>query len=944
MKHEAACRLVRWMSFLVVLACGGAAAQGARSFEPLARVALGELERIELRGIVHDLEGLPAEGAVVVSSAGGKALTDRDGAYRLVVRVPAGTHRVHVTAVGAGGLVASTSTVLPAASRWVQVAPLALALGNACSPGWLPTFGGTGTSHPIDALAAYDDGDGPALHAGGSFVTAGGELASRIAKWDGSRWTPLGQGLNGDVRALVVHDDGSGPALFVGGAFTTAGGAPASRIAKWNGTTWATLGSGMGGIAGSVLALAVYDDGGGPALYAGGFFDSAGGVPASRIARWDGASWSALGSRVRGGFVSGVGVFEEGSGPALFAAASIAIAGGVSVNHVARWNGTSWSAVGSGFFLNNTVYALAVYDDGSGAALYVGGAFTLPSGWPTMGRIARWNGTSWSQVGGGTDGLVLALGAFDDGSGSKLYVGGDFWLAGSTQARDVATWDGSSWQGVGSGMDGLEAGPMGTPYPPEVRAFCLYDDGDGPAVFTAGRFVTADGRDVNHIAKREGSSFAALGSRMNATVRALATYDDGTGPALYAGGDFVTIDGVTLNHIGRWDGTSWTPLGSGMDGRVHALLVHDDGSGPALFAGGEFDVAGGESVSRIAKWDGSSWSALDFGVALGDVRALAEHDDGAGPALYAGGTFLLAGGAFGTIPVNRIAKWDGTVWDNLGTGVNTQGGAVNALASYDSGTGARLYAGGDFSSVGDLAITTIARWNGSGWGSVGAGIDGGYTVDALHVFGGALIVGGDFGMAGGVWASHIARWNGTSWSSVGGSLPSSAFNVRVCSLFVHDDGSGVKLYAGGNAGMARLSGSSWTALGGGALGAVRAMATFDDGNGDSLFTGGRIASFADSGDSFLGKWGCDRLPPEIFAPPVHVIDRPGNGYGEVVTFSVETSDNHDPAPEVWFAPPSGTWFPQGTTMVYCSATDASGNQSFTEFPVTVQLKVQSKKP
>ena len=90
-------------------------------------------------------------------------------------------------------------------------------------------------------------------------------------------------------------------------------------------------------------------------------------------------------------------------------------------------------------------------------------------------------------------------------------------------------------------------------------------------------------------------------------------------------------------------------------------------------------------------------------------------------------------------------------------------------------------------------------------------------------------------------------------------------------------------------------------------------------------------------------WGCDRLPPEILAPPVFAIDRPGNGFGEVVTFSVTTNDNHDPAPNVWFAPPSGTWFPQGTTMVLCSATDAAGNQSFAEFPVTVQLKVQPGK-
>ena len=37
----------------------------------------------------------------------------------------------------------------------------------------------------------------------------------------------------------------SGTVLYVGGAFGTAGGAPAGNIAKWNGVTWSTLGSSL---------------------------------------------------------------------------------------------------------------------------------------------------------------------------------------------------------------------------------------------------------------------------------------------------------------------------------------------------------------------------------------------------------------------------------------------------------------------------------------------------------------------------------------------------------------------------------------------------------------------------------------------------------------------------------------------------------------------------
>jgi hypothetical protein len=42
--------------------------------------------------------------------------------------------------------------------------------------------------------------------------------------------------------------------------------------------------------------MAVMDDGSGERLYLGGYFDVVGGVPASRLARWDGSLWEAVGN------------------------------------------------------------------------------------------------------------------------------------------------------------------------------------------------------------------------------------------------------------------------------------------------------------------------------------------------------------------------------------------------------------------------------------------------------------------------------------------------------------------------------------------------------------------------------------------------------------------------------------------------------------------------
>ena len=107
----------------------------------------------------------------------------------------------------------------------------------------------------------------------------------------------VGLGL-GDQRHWVYALAVSGTNLYAGGYFTTAGGVPANNIAKWDGSAWSALGSGMGGIrVYAVYALAVS----GTNLYAGGNFTTAGGVPANYIAKWDGSAWSALGSGMDGG-------------------------------------------------------------------------------------------------------------------------------------------------------------------------------------------------------------------------------------------------------------------------------------------------------------------------------------------------------------------------------------------------------------------------------------------------------------------------------------------------------------------------------------------------------------------------------------------------------------------------------------------------------------------
>ena len=169
---------------------------------------------------------------------------------------------------------------------------------------------------------------------------------------------------------------------------------------------------------------------------------------------------------------------------------------------------------------------------------------------------------------------------------------------------------------------------------------------------------------------------------------------------------------------------------------VYALAV----SGGDLYAGGDFTTAGGVNANCIAKWNGSSWSPLGSGVGFPSgysdhpsVHALAVS----GSDLYAGGFFTTAGG----VNANYIAKWNGSSWAPLGSGMDH---SVFSLAV----SGGDLYAGGVFATSGDVNTTGIAKWNGSSWSPLGSGVGGDlfgyYLVDALAVSGGDLYAGGRF--------------------------------------------------------------------------------------------------------------------------------------------------------------------------------------------------------
>ncbi|WP_226163450.1 hypothetical protein [Hymenobacter terricola] len=705
---------------------------------------------------------------------------------------------------------------------------------------WSPL--GTGPANGVDgtvlALAVAGNGD---VYAGGTLTMAGGVAASHVARWNGTAWNALGAGLsggpnNGPVAALAVAGNGD---VYAGGDFTQAGGVPVGHVARWNGVAWSALGAGVGTGAGggTVYTLAVAGNGD---VYVGGAFSQADGVAANSVAKWNGTAWSALGTGLANGVSGAVYALAVAGNGDVYAGGTLTMAGGVAASRVAKWNGTAWSPLGAGVgsSVNNSVSALAVAGNGD---VYVGGQFTMAGG-VAANSVAKWNGTTWNPLGAGLSGgapgrFVNIYGLAVAGNGD-VYAGGDFTQTGSFSASYVAKWNGTAWSalgtGAGNGLNGI------------VYAVAVAGNGD---VYAGGQFTMAGGVAANYVAKWNGTTWSPLGAGLSSAnsygyVYTLAVAGNGD---VYAGGQFTMAGGVAANYVAKWNGTTWSPLGAGLSsansyGYVYTLAVAGNGD---VYAGGNFTQAGGVAANYVAKWNGTAWSSLGAGPANGmnsGVTALAVAGNGD---VYAGGNFTQAGG----VAASRVAKWNGTAWSPLGAGVGSSvNNIVYALAVAGNGD---VYAGGDFTQAGGVAASRVAKWNGTTWSPLSTGLGGsvnGYIVYALAVVGnGDVYAGGYFTQAGGAAANYVAKWNGTAWSALGTGA-GNGVNGMVYALALAGNGDvyagGRFMQAGGAAAsrVAKWNGTAWSSLGTGTNTPVSVLAV---GPGDKLYAGG---SFTATGD------------------------------------------------------------------------------------------------
>ena len=438
---------------------------------------------------------------------------------------------------------------------------------------------GSGVSGPVGRLLA----DGGNLYVGGNFLLAGGTLANGIAAWDGASWHSLGtpgriNGISGPVDAI----NGDGTNVLIGGtSFAAAGRTSATRIAWFDGTNWFPIGSGLNS---NVLAVASI----GGQFYAAGLFtgDGAGYGPlAYHMAHWDGTHWSELNNTP---FVSPT---ELGSyGGSLLVAGYFGIPGADGTDWwLTRWDGANfWSVLAYppaatfvsmnfdniGFsalavqgndiyvsgqlsisecdssFNNCTNSVFALHFDGTyawpmgtglntnataiavaGSHVYFAGPNLTNAGGVAISQIAQWDGSAWSNVGGGVvgRGSINALAAI----GNNLYVGGSFTNVGGVPATRIAKWDGTSWAPLGSGVSST------------VQA--LFAQGND--LWVGGNLRTAGGKPSNYLAR--------WNDHINFDVPQIA-------PLFMTNGQFrlrlLGFSGETNIVVASTNLTTWTPI------------------------------------------------------------------------------------------------------------------------------------------------------------------------------------------------------------------------------------------------------------------------------------------------------------------------------------------------------------------------------------------------
>lgn len=588
---------------------------------------------------------------------------------------------------------------------------------------------------------------------------------------------------HGATLCMTTWDpDGAGlleERLVVGGSMSmpAPGLTAAPSVAVWDGFAWQPVLAGP-----SVRALTTFQG----QLIAGGNFRVSSGAVAEGVIAYDGTTWRQLGDNLSG-TVQRLIVYNN----QLVALGRLRRTGQTGFEAAVVLNGGTWQSLGPPMPVSGTSDQARIATIFEGE-LYVGGSNIGPAGTPSR-HLARWDGTTWRDVAGGTDSSVFAMATYNN----RLIVGGSFSSVGpSGQAipvASVAAWDGQVWTSLNSPLAPLSGNTVPVVSALGVLGDRLFvgglialDDPQGVVAFDGTAWSTLAGG-VSHVTTisvlmpwqggmlvggwfgRAGGSLAECaayfnGERWLTFNEAIRITDiSSLNGTIVASGDFVDRPSWNLFSIAQRVGGRWVPVPQAPPLESTTLLTFQG----KLIASGMLNH--GMGPSAIYAWDGATWTLI--GTPDDPVLALAVWNN----ELCIAGRFTEVDG----VSASKLAAWNGLSWRAIPGSPNSD---VYALASHSG----LLYAGGAFSRIGARAIARVAQFDGAQWSPLGTGITGEvYTFTSL---GDDLIIGGEFSQAGGAPACNIVRWSNAQFIPMG-----SGANAGVLSLATQ----GSRVFAGG---------------------------------------------------------------------------------------------------------------------------------------------------
>lgn len=373
--------------------------------------------------------------------------------------------------------------------------------------------------------------------------------------------------------------------------------------------TWSELGTGSNTLAANEYIYGMTSDPSGN-IYAAGFFYNA--SVKRYVAKWDGNTWSELGGTNALGANDMIYTLTSDPTGNIYAAGTFQNASGQ--RYVAKWNGTSWSQLGTGTNPLNTSnnYPIKTLTSDPAGNIYAAGSFTNSSG---KQFVAKWNGSSWSELGTGSNALAAneEIRCIISDAAGNIYAAGSFT---SNNRQYVAKWNGTSWSPLGTGTNALMINQ------PILSIAC---DQAGN-IYAAGAFTNSTGK--YYVAKWNGSTWTELGTGANALSANNAIYSIEVDPVgnVYAAGGFLNAN--QKNYVAKWNGTTWTEMGgtNALNANMPINKIILDQSGNA-YAGGAFVNS---SLKRyVAKYGGAFTAVNQVTVSTqGNVAPAINTDNG----------------------------------------------------------------------------------------------------------------------------------------------------------------------------------------------------------------------------------------------------------------------------------------------------------------------------